>query len=66
MSAEEVATGLFRGIPGLSRRVEPNLLDLLTSQVDHELLFPQCDDGRSPKEDGLSATKRVQATQGEC
>jgi len=30
--------GSFWGIPGLSRHVELKLLDLLTSQLDHELI----------------------------
>ena len=35
---EKVVMGSFRGIPGLSRRVELKLLDLLISQLDRELI----------------------------
>ena len=34
----EIVADPFKGIPGLFRHVELKLLDLLTSQLDHELI----------------------------
>ena len=47
----EVIMGSFRGIPGLSHSVEFKLFDLLTSELDHELVSPP---------------KRARAARGEC